>query len=75
MNELTCRLKLALKILLGYDIIVYEENTKIVNLVINGYLDIEDNRHTYCLDKGKVYDDNNGEIRYDGNKYEFWRTR
>lgn len=66
MNNLKCRLKLALKILLGYDIIVYEENTKIVNLIINGCLDIEDNKHTYCLDKGKVLKDNNGELRYWG---------
>ena len=58
------RIKLALKIILGYDIIVYEENTKIVNLVINGDLDILDTKHDYELDKGHVYKDNNGEIRY-----------
>ena len=58
------RIKLALKIILGYDIIVYEENTKIVNLVINGDLDILDTKHDYALDKGHVYKDNNGEIRY-----------
>lgn len=62
------RLKLAIKILLGYDIIVYEENTKIVNIIINGCLDIEDSEHTYCLDKGKVFADNNGELRYLGDK-------
>ena len=61
------RIKLALKIILGYDIIVYEENTKIVNLVINGNLDILDSKHDYTLDKGHVYKDNNGEIRYFGN--------
>lgn len=60
------RIKLALKIILGYDIIVYEENTKIVNLVINGNLDILDSKHDYTLDKGHVYKDNNGEIRYFG---------
>lgn len=70
MSELKGRLKLAIKILLGYDIIVYEENTKIVNLIISGYLDIEDNKHTYQLDKGNVYEDNNGELRYFGDNYE-----
>ena len=60
------RIKLALKIILGYDIVVYEENTKIVNLVINGNLDILDSKHDYTLDKGHVYKDNNGEIRYFG---------
>ena len=64
------RIKLAIKIILGYDIIVYEENTKIVNLVINGYLDIEDSKHTYCLDKGQVFKDNNGELRYWGDSNE-----
>jgi hypothetical protein len=68
MSELKGRILLALKIILGYDIIVYEENTKIINLVINGNLDIEDNKHTYCLDKGKVFKDNNGELRYWGDK-------
>ena len=58
------RIKLALKIILGYDIIVYEENTKIVNLVINGNLDILDSKHDYAIDKGHVFKDNNGEIRY-----------
>ena len=62
------RIKLAIKIILGYDIIVYEENTKIVNLVINNNLDIIDTKHDYAIDKGKVYKDNNGEIRYWGNK-------
>lgn len=62
------RIKLAIKIILGYDIIVYEENTKIVNLVINNNLDIIDTKHDYAIDKGRVYKDNNGEIRYWGNK-------
>ena len=60
------RIKLAIKIILGYDIIVYEENTKIVNLVINNNLDIIDTKHDYAIDKGRVYKDNNGEIRYWG---------
>ena len=65
-EEIKGRIKLATKILLGYDIIVYEENTKIVNLVINGSLDIMDTKHDYAIDKGQVYKDNNGEIRYWG---------
>ena len=35
LHEFKQRLKLAIKIIFGYNIIVYEENTKIVNLVIN----------------------------------------
>ena len=68
LHEFKQRLKLAIKILLGYDIIVYEENTKIVNLVINGSLDIMDAKHDYAIDKGQVYKDNNGQIRYWGGK-------
>ena len=60
------RLKLALKILLGYDIVVYEENTKIVKLVINGNFDLLILNVNYALAKGKVFKDNNGEIIYFG---------
>ena len=62
------RIKLALKIILGYDIIVYEENTKIVISKINGNMDIMNIKYDYAIDKGNVYKDNNGEIRYFGNK-------
>lgn len=62
------RIKLALKIILGYDIIVYEENTKIVISTINGNMDIMNIKYDYAIDKGNVYKDNNGEIRYFGNK-------
>lgn len=62
------RIKLALKIILGYDIIVYEENTKIVVSTINGNMDIMNIKYDYAIDKGNVYKDNNGEIRYFGNK-------
>lgn len=62
------RIKLALKIILGYDIIVYEENTKIVLSTINGNIDIMNIKYDYAVDKGNVYKANNGEIRYFGNK-------
>ena len=52
----------------SYNIIVYEENTKIVNLVINNCLDIVDSKHDYVIDKGHVFKDNNGDIRYFGGK-------
>ena len=58
------RIKLALKIILGYNIIIYEENTKIVKLIINGNFDIMDIHYDYILDKGYNYEKNNGEIRY-----------
>ena len=66
LHEFKQRLKLAIKIIFGYDIIVYEENTKIVNLVINNCLDIVDSKHDYVIDKGHVFKYNNGEIRYFG---------
>lgn len=68
LHEFKQRLKLAIKIIFGYDIIVYEEKTKIVNLVINNCLDIVDSKHDYAIDKGHVFKDNNGEIRYLGGK-------
>lgn len=58
------RIKLALKIILGYNIIIYEENTKIVKAIINGNFDIMDIHYDYALDKGHNYEKNNGEIRY-----------
>ena len=66
LHEFKQRLKLAIKIIFGYDIIVYEENTKIVNLVINNCLDIVDSKHDYDIEKKQVIKDNNGKIRYLG---------
>ena len=66
LHEFKQRLKLAIKIIFCYNIIVYEENTKIVNLVINNCLDIVDSKHDYAIDKGHVFKDNNGKIRYLG---------
>lgn len=56
------KIKLAIKIILGYDIIVYEENTRIVIAMINGNEDILKNRYNYAIDK--YICDNNDEIRY-----------
>ena len=58
------RIKLAIKIILGYNIVIYEDNTKIVKLVINGNLDIIGIKYNYAVVKGHVFLDNNGEIRY-----------
>lgn len=60
------RIKLALKIILGKDIIIFEENTKIVKMVINGNMDIFSNECDldYAIDK-YLYD-NYGELRYLG---------
>ena len=66
LHEFKQRLKLAIKIIFGYNIIVYEEKTKTVNLVINNCLDIVDSKHDYAIDKGHVFKDNNGKIRYVG---------
>ena len=58
------RVKLALKILFGYNIILYEINTKIVEAVISGKEDILKNGYDYVLDKGKNFVSNNGSMRY-----------
>lgn len=58
------RIKLALKLIFGYNIVVYEENTKIVKLAINGDLDVMNINFDYAVVKGHVFKDNNGEIRY-----------
>ena len=65
------RIKLALKLIFGYDIVVYEDNTKIVKLVINGNFDIMGIKYDYAIVKGHIFKDNNGEIRYfeDDNKW------
>ena len=68
LHEFKQRLKLAIKIIFGYNIIVYEEKTKTVNLVINNCLDIVDSKHDYAIDKGHVFKDSNGKIRYVGGK-------
>lgn len=64
------RINLALKLIFGYDIVVYEDNTKIVKLVINGNFDIMGIKYDYAIVKGHIFKDNNGEIRYfeDDNK-------
>lgn len=62
------RIKLAIKLLLGYNIIVYEEKTKIVIATINNDFDVMNINYDYVIDKGNVYKDNNGEIRYFGGK-------
>lgn len=60
------RIKLALKIVFGYNIVVYEDNTKIVRAVINGNLDLLDAKTDYDVVKGSknVFFDNNAEMRY-----------
>ena len=58
------RIKLALKLIFGYDIVIYEEDTKIVKLVINGNFDVMEIKYDYAVIKGHVFKDNNGEIRY-----------
>lgn len=68
MFEFKNRLKLAIKIILGYDIIIYNPNTKVINAVINNNVDLLDTKHDYAIDKGKVFKDNNGEIRYWGDE-------
>lgn len=64
LHELKCRLKLAIKIILGDDIIIYEENTKNIKMIINGYLDIYSNglNLDYVIDK--YISENNGDMKY-----------
>lgn len=56
------RIKLALKIILGKDIIVYEENSKKVLAIINGDLDLLSTKCDYAVDK--YICENAGEMRY-----------
>lgn len=58
------RIKLAIKIIFGYDIIVYEQNSKKIKAIINGDIEIMENNLDYDINKGKIYAENNGEMRY-----------
>ena len=60
------RLKIGLSIILGKDIIVYEENTKIVIAMIGGKENILKKGLNFTIDK--YVNDNNNEIRYLGGK-------
>lgn len=60
------RIKIALKILLGKDIIVYEENTKIIVAMIGGKENILKKGLDFAIDK--YVQENNDEIRYLGGK-------
>lgn len=58
------RIKIALNILLGKDIIVYEENTKIIVAMIGGKENILKKGLDFAIDK--YVQENNDEIRYLG---------
>ena len=60
------RLKIGLSIILGKDIIVYEENTKIVIAMIGGKENVLKKGLNCAIDK--YISDNNDEIRYSGGK-------
>ena len=60
------RLKIGLSIIFGNDIIVYEENTKIVIAMIGGKENILKKGLNFTIDK--YVNDNNDEIRYLGEK-------
>lgn len=60
------RIKLALAIIFGKDIIIYEENTKIIVAMIGGKEIILKNGLDFAIDK--YIQENNDEIRYLGGK-------
>lgn len=60
------RIKLALAIIFGKDIIIYEENTKIIVAMIGGKENILKNGLDFAIDK--YIQENNDEIRYLGGK-------
>ena len=60
------RIKIALNILFGKDIIVYEENTKIIIAMIGGKENILKKGLDFAIDK--YIQENNDEIRYLGGK-------
>lgn len=63
---MTDRIKIALNILFGKDIIVYEENTKIIVAMIGGKENILKKGLNFAIDK--YVQENNDEIRYLGGK-------
>lgn len=58
------KLKIALSIIMGKDIIIYEENTKIIVAIIGGKENILKKGLDFSIDK--FVQENNGEIRYLG---------
>ena len=60
------RIKIALAIMFGKDIIIYEENTKIVIAMIGGKENVLKKGLNFAIDK--YVSDNNDEIRYLGGK-------
>ena len=60
------RIKIALNILFGKDIIVYEESTKIIVAMIGGKENILKKGLDFAIDK--YVQENNDEIRYLGGK-------
>jgi hypothetical protein len=60
------RLKIGLSIIFGKDIIIYEENTKIIVAMIGGKENILKKGLDFALDK--YIQENNEEIRYLGGK-------
>lgn len=60
------RIKLALAIIFGKDIIIYEENTKIIVAMIGGKENILKKGLDFAIDK--YIQENNDEIRYLGGK-------
>lgn len=60
------RIKIALNILFGKNIIVYEENTKIIVAMIGGKENILKKGLDFAIDK--YVQENNDEIRYLGGK-------
>lgn len=60
------RVKIALNILFGKDIIVYEKNTKIIVAMIGGKENILKKGLDFAIDK--YVQENNDEIRYLGGK-------
>lgn len=60
------KIKIGLSIIFGKDIIIYEENTKIVIAMIGGKENILKKGLNFVIDK--YISDNNNEIRYLGGK-------
>ena len=60
------RIKIAFNILIGKDIIIYEENTKTIVAMIGGKENILKKGLDFAIDR--YVQENNCEIRYLGNK-------
>lgn len=63
LHEFKQRLKLAIKIIFGYDIIVYEENTKLINQQKEFISYLENEKDKLARECSNIYENSLGKTR------------